>query len=245
MFSYENSFAKLMKEAQVKLLSKKNYQEGFKIFQKNVFEMPPVDLYCLKVSKWFNNFTRAYDFLENENIIVNDYKISKTNIYNTYEIIVKDLREHVINIASYHDLLLHLLNEVYQITDNSKNLSWDLVKQGIDEDKVKQQMTKIYSLMKKEISYRNAVLHDMNFLWIDDYLTIEVNQICGMLPIEDNELQELIEPLKAPLRIHLQKIINNIKVDETKRFNNIKKETEKLFDLLCVPYKNKINALMI
>lgn len=206
--------------------------------------MPPSDLYCLKVAKWFNNFTRAYYYLENENIINKNYRITKNNIFNIYQQIVKDLRDHVINIATYHDLLLHLLNEVYGINANSKNISWKSIGQRITEENIKQQMTKIYSYIKKEISYRNATLHDMNFLWLDDYLSIEVNQICGMLPIEDIKLQRLIEPLKAPLRISLKAIMDKIKKDESKRISNIKKETEKLFDYLCAPYMKKINALL-
>lgn len=244
MFPSKNSFAKLIQDFQVKLLSKEAYQNNFKLFQKNIFEMPPSDLYCLKVAKWFNNFTKAYDYLENENIINKNYRITKDNIFNTYEQIVKDLREHVINIATYHDLLLHLLNEIYEINSNSRNISWESIEQEISEENIKQQMSKIYSYMKKEISYRNAVLHDMNFLWIDDYLSIEINQICDMLPIEDIELQSLIEPWKAPLRMSLQIIINEIKTEESKRFSNIKKETEKLFDYLCIPYTKKINVLL-
>ena len=244
MFSYENEFAKLQREFQIRFLSNKKYQKEYKLFQNNTFEMNLVDLYCLAVTKWFNNFIKAFEFFENENIIHQEYEVTENTISNVYDILIRDLRDHVINIASYHDLLLHLLNEIYEIKSDSKNLSWDYIAQGICEESVKQQMTKIYSYMRKEIPYRNAVLHDMNFLWIDNYLTIEMNQLCSILQFDDDEMKKLLDPLREPICIRLRSLISQIQNEEKERFNNIKKETEKLFVLLCNPYNKRIKSLM-
>lgn len=244
MFPYENNFAKKIKEFQVKLLSNKNYQENFNLFQNNTFEMSCSDLYSLSVSKWFYKFTKAFDYLEYENIISNKYEVTESNIYTIYELLCKDLRDHVINIASYHDLLLHMLNVVYEIKLNSKNLSWELISKGITEERVKQQMTKIYSYMREEIVYRNNVLHDMDFLWIDKYISVEINQLCSFFAFEDNEMRKILEPFKKELVILLQNKIRQIQLKEKKRFNNIQKETDILFQFLCTPYEKKLLTLM-
>ncbi len=201
MFPYENDFAKKIKEFQVRLLSNKDYQKNFNLFQNNTFEMSRSDLYSLSVSKWFYKFTKAFDYLEHENIISNKYEVTESNIHTIYELLSKDLRDHVINIASYHDLLLHMLIVVYEIKLNSKNLSWELISKCITEERVKQQMTKIYSYMREEIVYRNNVLHDMDFLWIDNYLSIEINQLCNLFQFEDDEMKMLLAPLKNELKI--------------------------------------------
>ena len=244
MFLYENIFAKTIKEFQIKLLRNKDYQKKFNLFQKNIFEMNPSDLYSFTVSKWFYKFTNFFDYLENENIILNKYEVTETNIYSIYTTLCKDLRDHVINVATYHDLLLHLLDSVYEIKNDSKNLSWKLIEQGIQEERVKQQMNKIYSFMKKEIRYRNNVLHDMDFLWIDNYLSIEINQLCNLFVFEDNEMIKLLEPLKKELVIQLQNKIHHIQKEEKERFDNIQKETNKLFEFLYNPFNEKVKVLM-
>ena len=180
----------------------------------------------------------AYDELLNKN------EVTETNIYSIYTTLCKDLRDHVINVATYHDLLLHLLDSVYEIKNDSKNLSWKLIEQGIHEERVKQQMNKIYSFMKKEIRYRNNVLHDMDFLWIDNYLSIEINQLCNLFVFEDNEMIKLLEPLKKELVIQLQNKIHQIQKEEKERFDNIQKETNKLFEFLYNPFNEKVKVLL-
>ena len=139
---------------------------------------------------------------------------------------------------------MHLLDSVYEIKNDSKNLSWKLIEQGIQEERVKQQMNKIYSFMKKEIRYRNNVLHDMDFLWIDNYLSIEINQLCNLFVFEDNEMIKLLEPLKKELVIQLQNKIHHIQKEEKERFDNIQKETNKLFEFLYNPFNEKVKVLM-
>ena len=98
--------------------------------------------------------------------------------------------------------------------------------------------------MKKEIRYRNTVLHDMDFLWIDNYLSIEINQLCNLFVFEDNEMIKLLEPLKKELVIQLQNKIHHIQKEEKERFDNIQKETNKLFEFLYNPFNEKVKVLM-
>ena len=93
---------------------------------------------------------------------------------------------------------------------------------------------------------RSGIIADVIKKIINDYhLYITVHTLSEYRAIKKiYKDYKNVECFKLDITKDLDKI-NNIKVDETKRFNNIKKETEELFDLLCVPYKNKINALMI
>lgn len=46
------------------------------------------------------------------------------------------------------------------------------------------------------------------------------------------------------LRYSLQNVIYKIQKEEIVRFDNIKKETDKLFQFLCTPYEKKLLTLM-
>jgi hypothetical protein len=239
MFNLDNKFVKLVLENEkakiVKYdLSGKYIKKG--LVKKLKIQLTDNEYYYDTVAKWFFRLSDVIDSIQNIQIQINRNRFTRKSITTTYNKLVKNINDYNIYLASYHDLLLHLLIAVLRINLPHKNIAWNKIKDYCSND-IKVSVGKIYSLLKEEIEYRNSSLHDFNYSWMEKYFTYETIRLISIMRFP--EIKTIMEPLQAPLVYNANIELSEIKKSIEYKIKVLENTTYDFFEKLVKWYEKK------
>tara|TARA_R110002073_G_C9489403_1_gene580699 strand:+ start:4172 stop:4894 length:723 start_codon:yes stop_codon:yes gene_type:complete len=203
------------------------------------------EYYIRNSAFYLTHFISLLDQLKNAVELLSNYDYSKNEEIGRGKHLVYNVENYIIRIASVSDRLLQLINAIFHLGINEKDVKERFVLNNMKVDIT--EIPQLYKEFKKTLNQndgnRNAIVHRHSI--VDKKLTqIEVFYHPELVKeyFEKTDSEE-IEKFKLIRKNALSNLIKKTKTEFNNQIQNCAETIIPVFDLLEVRYKRMINTL--